>query len=269
VKRSAQYKKKNQKTTLIIDLIDMWPEALPFPKILKMVFPLSSWKSLRDSYLCHADQVVTECNLYQTKIRLAYKDKIMHTLYLAKNMTINSPIPVLDENKLSLCYLGSINNIIDIDAIGELVKNICNFSIKVDFHIIGDGEKKTTLLKCLNSAGANVQYHGKIFDEKEKQKIFNTCQFGINIMKQSVFVGLTMKTLDYFAAGLPIINNLHGDTWSLIEELNLGINLENGYSIKEIVGFNTLQAREQIQAFFKQELSIESFNKKVQSILGI
>ena len=64
----------------------------------------------------------------------------------------------------------------------------------------------------MKSAGAEVFYHGKVFDSKEKNRIFETCHYGLNIMKDSVFVGLTMKSMDYFE-GLPIINNIQGDTW--------------------------------------------------------
>lgn len=32
-------------------------------------------------------------------------------------------------------------------------------------------------------------------------------------MKTSVCVGLTMKSLDYYAGGLPIINTIAGDTY--------------------------------------------------------
>ena len=42
-------------------------------------------------------------------------------------------------------------------------------------------------------------------------------------MKQEVFVGLTMKSIDYFEAGLPIINNIHGDTWNIVKDRVLWI----------------------------------------------
>ena len=43
-------------------------------------------------------------------------------------------------------------------------------------------------------------------------------------MKKSVCVGLTMKSIDYFEFGLPIINNIKGDTWNAVEEYGIGIN---------------------------------------------
>ena len=45
-------------------------------------------------------------------------------------------------------------------------------------------------------------------------------------MKESVFIGLTMKSLDYFAGGLPIVNTIAGDTAQLVQTLGVGVNLD-------------------------------------------
>ena len=68
-------------------------------------------------------------------------------------------------------------------------------------------------------------FHGKIYDGAQKQAIFDRCSFGLNIMKDSVCVGLTMKSLDYFAGGLPILNTIGGDTERLVQVQQMGINL--------------------------------------------
>ena len=44
------------------------------------------------------------------------------------------------------------------------------------------------------------------------------------MMKPGVCVGLTMKSIDYFCYGLPLINNIPGDTWQLVEEHGIGVN---------------------------------------------
>ena len=41
-----------------------------------------------------------------------------------------------------------------------------------------------------------------------------------------MYIGLTVKSIDYFEHGLPIINNISGDTWKFIEEKNVGINID-------------------------------------------
>ena len=45
-------------------------------------------------------------------------------------------------------------------------------------------------------------------------------------MKIDVCVGLTMKSLDYFAGGLPIINSIEADTREMIRRYKAGIELD-------------------------------------------
>ena len=47
------------------------------------------------------------------------------------------------------------------------------------------------------------------------------------LMMKSVKVGLTIKSIDYLSCGLPLINTIKGDTWSLVKDKNIGINYEN------------------------------------------
>ena len=42
-----------------------------------------------------------------------------------------------------------------------------------------------------------------------------------------MYIGLTVKSIDYFEHGLPVINNIKGDTWSMIDKYNVGINISN------------------------------------------
>lgn len=60
-------------------------------------------------------------------------------------------------------------------------------------HIIGDGESREEFYPKLERAGAEVLYHGKIYDAREKQAIFDQCYFGLNIMKETVSIGLTTE----------------------------------------------------------------------------
>ena len=54
-------------------------------------------------------------------------------------------------------------------------------------------------------------------------------------MKDSVEVGLTTKSLEYFSMGIPLINNIRGDTWDIVEEYGAGINYRDlSYVLSEI-----------------------------------
>ena len=92
-------------------------------------------------------------------------------------------------------------------------------------HIIGNGEMKDRLLQKAKDTGAEVIDHKELYDPSAKQMVFDQCHYGLNIMKPSVVVGLTMKSLDYLCAGLPLINTIGGDTQALCRQYDIGWNL--------------------------------------------
>lgn len=245
-KKMVQYKRNNPDVKLIFDVIDLWPETMPI-KNFKNVFPFSYWKKLRDKYIDDADYIITECNLYQEYLNVD-KNK-MHTIYFTKEELKPKRKINLDDTNISLCYLGSINNIIDIESIGSIIKEISKIK-PVILKIIGDGEKKYELINTAKKSGAKVIDYGKIYDENKKQNIFDTCHYGLNIYKNSTVIGLTMKSIDYLAAGLPIINNIMGDTASIIKKYNCGINITS-QKLDNDIFLNSLLYRKNINIVYK------------------
>ena len=262
---AARYKKKHPKCKLILDIFDLWPETFPSNRVKKLLaLPFSLWGSLRNKALKAADLVTTECSLYhKTLEKYCGKEKLC-TLHPAKELPQLEPAVCLPEDSISLCYLGSINNIIDIPRIGQVIAAIGG---PVQLHIIGDGERRQELIDTAEAAGAEVTFHGKIYDAAEKQKIFDLCHFGLNIMKDSVCVGLTLKSMDYLAGGLPIINNIPGDTWALVESHGIGINFENDSALPEQALLKPQETRAGIREFFRERFSQEAFLKNVGEIL--
>ena len=211
---AALIKRDFPQIKLVFDVIDMWPETMPVG-LLK----LGLWRELRDRYTGTADFIVTECHLYQKNLHASH----MMTIYPARENLPLESTPSLPNNAVSLCYLGSVNHLIDIDGICDIV-HMCKKSTPVIFHLIGDGEKKSELLKKAAQCGAEIIDHGIVYDHSEKQRIFNQCHFGLNVNKPDVFIGVTMKSIDYFEAGLPVINTIKGDTRALIKHYGAGIN---------------------------------------------
>ena len=264
VKDLSRIKHNNPEVKLIFDLIDLWPETMPIGKA-KDFFPFTYWRDLRNKYLNIADFIVTECNLYRKKLKRVLNGLKVETLYLARPYVEYVPNLHLPDDKISLCYLGSINNIIDIDTIVDIVKQ-CKKIKPVELHIIGDGENRKILINKVKATGAEVIYHGKIYSRDDKQRIFDGCHYGLNIMKGSVCVGLTMKSMDYFEFGLPIINNIHGDTWEIIKNRCLGVNYSNKNNIKLWDTYNIF-FRNKSRCFFEDRLTSEAFKKRVSNIL--
>ena len=277
IKEAVEYRKIHPETKLIIDLIDMWPETMPISRLKKLP-PFLYWRNLREHYVQNADAVVTECNLYQTIMDRRKGVGNFHTLYLAKELPEADGEVVRTEicppaDRWVLCYLGSINHIIAILCICEILRALPKREKKPVVHVIGDGEQREQFLQAVKDAGADAVYHGKIFDQLPKQEILNGCHFGLNVMKDSVFVGLTMKSLDYFAGGLPVLNTIKGDTWALVETEGIGINCqydthgqivfmpENGFAIGPRV------YRDKVRKMFGKYFTVQAFERKVSEIL--
>lgn len=263
-KFTAKYKMAHPDVKLVMDLIDMWPETMPISRF-KTLPPFAIWRKLRDDHVGKADAVVTECNLYKTLLKEHCGAEKMHTLYLARAWSELSGTPNPPKDRTALCYLGSINNIIDIDCIGNIIRSLGG---PVELHIVGDGEKRDVLVDAAAAAGADVIFHGKVYDREEKLKIMNRCHAGLNIMKKSVFVGLTMKSMDYFECGLPIINNIRGDTWQFVEEYGIGINISEDVDIRPEQVLALQDNRAKVHEFGKARFDMTVFCHELDRITG-
>lgn len=267
---STRYSKETG-ARLIFDIIDLWPESLPLKQI-KSVWPINLWGNLRDNNLKNAELVVTECNLYAKILRLSERGIRSNTVYWPKSGKVYAFQYERDVNSLHVVYLGSINNIIDIKMIVDILAEVQKKRV-VCLHIIGDGESRDILIKEAEQKGIFVIYHGSVYDDSMKRMILRQCTYGLNIMKTSVCVGLTMKAVDYMYMGIPLINNIKGDTWELIEEYGIGINcsadkiLEAAkYIIEQEEAMQ--EKRSMIQKIFLDNFSEEAFWKHIQAQLN-
>ncbi len=266
IKAASEVKKRHPGIRLIIDLMDLWPESIPSG--IRRTLPADIWKSMRDNNLKHADCIVTECSLYRKVLGTRFKNTRVETLYLAredKGCDMHSALPA---QEAGLCFLGSVNYITDIDTAGMVIKQIRK-SRPVVFHIIGGGENKDKLIHTAECAGAEVADHGRIYDRDEIQKIFASCHYGLNLMKKSVCVGLTMKSIDYFEFGLPVINNVRGDTKAAVKKYGLGVNWDDTVTFDEEVFHANAECRKNSRLFFEKYLTEDVFKEKVMHIIEL
>lgn len=262
--------------TLITEIGDMWPETMPVSKKIKKIgsLPLYIWRSFRDKYLYNSDVIIAECELFKNQLIKNTGLNKIKTVYFCKDAQyINEFHHNKIQNSVELCYLGSINNIIDYSIVAMLVEKISKRK-RVNVHIIGDGEKKNEMIDYITKSGGNVVFHGIIFNDEKKREIFSKCHYALNVMKNDVYVGMTMKSLDYFAFGIPMINNIGADIGHMISKYNLGFNINIGNCnivADEIINMSEndyKRIRENVRSIHMKYFSIESFNNKMDRILG-
>lgn len=231
---------------IVFDLLDLWPESLPLKKI-EAFPPLAAWRNLRDRNLGAADMIFTECSLYRKELSLDPEKS--RTLYWFKREAagvspdqpgtaakgfpigkadagVTDTTSLMETRKpLHIAYMGAVNHIIDIDGIVRILQAVMA-QRPVYLHVIGEGDGKQDFLRTLCQAGIPFTDYGAVYDEQKKAAILSGCRFGLNVMKKSVHVGLTMKSIDYLSFGLPLINTIGGDTWDIIEKYGIGVNVD-------------------------------------------
>ena len=253
----------------------MWPETMPVPNLVKKILyiPLLFWKNLRDKYLFNSDTVIAECELFDKQLVYNTGLKNIVTLYFCKKANFINYLELDNfDNQINLCYLGSINNIIDYNIIALLVK-VLSKEKKVVVHIIGDGEKRKEMTFAIKKAGGSVVFHGKVFDNDEKKELLKKCHYALNIMKKNVNVGMTMKSLDYFSFGIPIINNIAGDIGEIVENEHIGFNVnylnytQIARQILDLEWKTYIKIRENVCAVHAKYFSIEMFEEQLEKII--
>ncbi len=266
---AALYKKANPQVKLVVDIFDVWPESFPSKRAKQLLkLPFRIWAWLRNCGFSKADVVFTECNLYRQVLEKPLKNANVHTLHLCRpKAVVELPASLPAQEAIHLCYLGSINNLIDIPTIAGLIKQV-QLLRPVVLHIIGDGESREDFLTAVRATGAKTEYYGKIYDPAQRQAILDVCSFGLNIMKDSVCIGMTMKSLDYFAGALPIVNSIGADTWDLVERRQIGINLnrenpaQTAGEIAAVTPQSQLEMRNNTLSCFRELFTEQTFIEK-------
>lgn len=268
----ARYKADYPDTELYFDLIDLWPESLPIGWFMKTP-PAWIWRSMRNRHLGAADLLFAECGLFAETIeeQTGLQPDILY-------WSLEDDAPVMEaslpRDHMALCYLGSVNNIIDLDWMEAFLEELSG-RLPVSLHVIASGEKKQEMLERF---GRHVQIidYGHVYDPRAKQEIFAKCHYGLNLMKESVMIGLSMKSLDYLKGGLPMINSLGGDLQTWIEEKKTGINVDRDDIKKSVDTLLAIGKKEHLQMranardLYEKELSMQAFEKQLeQSILSL
>ena len=261
IKQARIYKTKNPEVKLIIDIIDMWPESLPV-NISNKLLPFVLWRNIRSKNLYCADHLVTECDYYHEILSKEYNGPITTIYWARDNSDVNND-PRFEYNNPNLVYIGSINNIIDTQKIKEIISN-CNQKIKL--HVIGEGENTESFINELEKV-CEVEYYGAVREENKKSEICNICHAGINIYQENLYIGFTTKCIDYFEHGLPIINNIKGDTWKMVEEYDAGINVKNDLHINFDKLISQRKGYQKIVDLYNDNFTKDVFTRKCLGVI--
>ena len=216
--RAARWARKH-KIPSIIDIVDIWPNTnAPSNKLLRIAYKV--WSSIKDKAVLAADKVILECSVYKNDIPNVGSTMIPLSKRVDKKPNYEK------HDDIRIVYIGAFSTSYDFESLVDIAKEIKEKGRGISISLIGKGDEKNKVIRLLESAGIKTTDYGVIYDEEEKARILETCDFGYNGFKPGMIVGQSYKSLDYMGYGLALINSLQGDLRRIIESENCGLNFD-------------------------------------------
>jgi hypothetical protein len=267
--------RKSRYSKLIVDIIDLWPEAFPHNNnlIKKTILYISGIipKMIRKRTIDYCDFCITESEFFHKELNLQNNTN-SKVIYIKK---IQRETPVFDNlsKEMSIIYLGNIGSIYDFESLFAIIKGV-EKKRKVKLHILGLGPLSDWLFDNLKSKKINYHYHGASFDETLKKEIISKCWFGFNGYKHNTEVALSYKSVDYLSYGVPLLNSAKEDTKRLVENENIGYNFHSEslesliIELSEISINEVEEMKKHSYKIFKNKLSGRSYYQDMDSVIA-
>lgn len=266
--------KLKKKVKIILDILDLWPEAVPHNNsIIKksMLFIVGIIpKIIRAKAIKYSDYCITESDYFFNMLDLKSKNKstiIYIKKFQSKPLIINQVSEIF-----SIGYLGNIGQIYDFDSLFKIILGIQK-KRKIILNIIGSGPERSWFLEKLKIHNITFKDYGISFDENLKQKVFSKCWFGFNGYKQSTEVALSYKSVDYLSYGLPLLNSAKEDTNKLVtsEKIGFNFNEDNLQSIitklSTILPKDVIEMKKNAYRTFQEKFSGRSYFNEMDAVI--
>lgn len=261
---------KRHNIKIVIDILDLWPEAFNMfiPKFLSfMLYPM---KKQADYIYKNADNIVAVSKNYLNRAKLLNSNNCNgKAVYIGIDLDVFDSVakkaPVKSNSHIKLAYIGMLGHSYDIisvmDAMNDLRENGFN---NLEFIVMGDGPLKEKFEKYAQSKNLPVVFKGRLSYEKMINELVN-CDIAVNVLNNKSAAGIINKHADYLAAGLPIINVQPDMEFNdLLANYNAGIGYCNCCITDLAEAIKTLSIDEQLRKEMKlnsRKLAEEKFNR--------
>jgi glycosyltransferase involved in cell wall biosynthesis len=212
--------------TKIIDVVDIWPDVLPFSafarKVLAPIFAI--WKWFFKSAVGKADIVmaVSESFIRQAS-HYASGCASIKRFYIGHERLI-SETP--KQSIFTIVYVGNLGRLYDFETLLDVLANEI-FRKKLQLYVIGQGDRQDWLVGEMGRRKLQYHFFGAVYDPVLLAEILRSCHVGFNGYFNTT-AAFSYKAATYFAAGLPILNSMTGDLHCLVKQYGLGENYEGG-----------------------------------------
>ncbi len=206
----------------VVDVMDAWPEN--FERVVPrwMLAPLRA----RARRIYRSAQGVSAVAARYLDLAKSYgAQSPMHLAY--HGIELSPPVlrkqvrPVFSE-PFRLVYVGTMGASYDLETVIDAVREMPD----VELDLAGAGPKEAAL-RTRASGCTRIRFHGYL-GEGELHSLLAQADAGLVPMFDDSCVGVPYKLADYVAAGVPVVNTLHGETERLLAEHGAGVTCATG-----------------------------------------
>lgn len=225
---------------LIVDVEDLWPEALvgitnlPSWITKAAVFP---WQFLSNRAYKAADAIVSHNDTYLNRALKNAKNGVSREMvYLGADINFTQECIDNYANEIEkepeefwVAYVGSLAENYDLDTMIYAVKLLKEKGYKnIKLMFLGTGTYEERLEELCKKNEVSYHITGRI-EYPRLIAYLSKSDVAVNAIKNQVIV-ISYKTNDYFSVGLPIINSSRGELQDILDKYNAGYYYEVGNS---------------------------------------
>ncbi|HMQ10595.1 MAG TPA: glycosyltransferase family 4 protein [Oligoflexia bacterium] len=279
---------KYYKVPFILDVRDLWPEAIIESGVAINKYIIRILKSLSAFAYKSAKIISVTTEVQKKKIVASYnvpseKIKVIANGYNAEMFKpINSDDKKILEfkklfgkNHISVGYIGNLAFYYDFDVFLSLAKDFKD----INFVLMGEGSQKNDLEYKINQAKLNNLKLLDSIDYEDVPYAMNALDMGIVKHKDNMPITesmLPVKLFEYIACNTPCIYYGKGEGAALMKELNLNdliLNFEQGYEMlkskiqsynfKNDIAFN----KETLKCYAREALALNFQNNIIDKVI--
>lgn len=228
---------KRANAKLIVDIMDLWPELfeIKLPKNLRWLGKLIFYPFyLQREKIFKSASAITAVTADYLNIGIKINDKIPSRVVYwgcdtkAINTLVNSKNDIslnefnLPEKKADIwgIYAGTLGENYDILTLLKASTLAKQRFPDLKILIAGSGPMEGLVKECAKKNN-NIFYLGSLPTE-QLYKLFGYCDFGFSTYSDASTVSMPIKSFDYLAAGLPLVNSLNRNLGSLVKDYKIG-----------------------------------------------
>ena len=233
--------------TLIVDLMDLWPETfarlLPGPAFIRGPLEkllLGGMQRRRAAVIAAADAVSAATHAYaDAALRGAAASLPRHVCYVGAYKEEFPPPPRLIDPvppgggvaaapetfaPVRCVYSGSLGTGQDLQTLVAAARSLSAAGTRAVIHIAGTGPLEAMLRAAAATLRGScvLQVHG-LLSRADYVSLVAGCDIGLVLVKPESLVAVPYKACDYAAAGLALVNPLPGELQALIDAHEAGV----------------------------------------------